>query len=137
MKTTYTIADILKTACGPLNAHLAEEKSVKKKRAKYGNTKVEFDDKVFDSIKERNRYISLRMLVVAGEITELLHHVTFRLESNDQKICDYEADFTYKIVKTGEMVVEDVKSVATRKIHLYIQKKKLMHAQYGVTIKEV
>lgn len=135
MRNSFTISDILKGPTAHLNQHLVKEKP--KKKSKYNNVKVEFDDKVFDSIKERDRYISLRMLLVAGEIKDLLHHVTFRLESNDVKICDYEADFTYVIVKTGEMIVEDVKSVATRRIRLYIQKKKLMQAQYNITIKEV
>ena len=134
MRQAFTISDLLKSPVAHRNQHLVEEKP--KKRSKYNNVKVEFDDKVFDSIKERDRYISLRMLQVAGEIKDLLHHVTFRLESNDVKICDYEADFTYVIVKTGEMIVEDVKSSATRKIRLYIQKKKLMLAQYNITIKE-
>jgi len=139
MREIIKAADILKSACGPLNPHLAQkpQDSTKKpqKKAKYNNVKVEFDGKIFDSMKERDRYISLRYLVGAGDITELECQVTFRLESDDKKICDYVADFVYQ--RNGEMIVEDVKSAMTRRLAVYRLKKKLLLAQYKIEIKEV
>lgn len=129
-----TLADFKNTACAHLNPHLFVKAEVKKK-SKYNNVKVEFDGKNFDSIKERDRYITLRYLEGMQEITELNCQVTFRLESNDEKICDYVADFTYK--KNGELTVEDVKSSITKRLRPYLMKKKMMLAQYKLEIKEV
>ena len=128
------LSDLKNTACWKRNLHL-ELPVVKKKRAKYNNIKVEFNGKNFDSQKERDRYITLRYLEGMQEITELNCQVTFRLESNDEKICDYVADFTYK--KNGELIIEDVKSSATNRLRPYLMKKKMMLAQYKIEIKEV
>ena len=139
MKQATTLNDLKNTACWHLNPHLLEkpQDSTKKpqKRAKYNNIKVEFDGKIFDSQKERDRYITLRYLVGTGEITELECQVTFRLESEDKKVCDYIADFVYQ--RNNATVVEDVKSTATRRLAVYRLKKKLMQANYNIEIKEV
>jgi hypothetical protein len=139
MKQNIQLSDIKNTACAHLNEHLWEkpQDSAKKpqKKAKYNNVKVEFDGKVFDSMKERDRYISLRYLVGTGDITELECQVSFRLESDDKKICDYVADFVYR--RNGEMIVEDVKSAMTRRLAVYRLKKKLLLAQYKIEIKEI
>ena len=136
-RTPISLDDIKNSACAKLNPHLfkPEEKREKKKRNKYGNQKVEFDGITFDSTKERNRYITLRMRQTAEEITDLAWQVEFILESNDEKVCSYVADFTYQ--ENGLMVVEDVKSAMTRKLAPYRLKKKLMAAQYKIEIKEV
>jgi hypothetical protein len=49
----------------------------------------------------------------------------------------YVADFVYTDLKTGKKVVEDVKSVATRKKESYIIKRKLMLSVFGIKIKEI
>lgn len=54
-----------------------------------------------------------------------------------EKECVYIADFVYTDSKTGELVVEDVKSEATKKKESYIIKRKLMLHVYGIKIKEV
>lgn len=118
-----------------MNQHLFAEKAEKKKGNKYRNTKVEFGGKVFDSIKERDRYITLRMLLKAGEITELQCQVEFVLETDDKKVCKYVADFVY--TRNGQTIVEDVKSSMTRRLAVYRLKKKLMQACLGIEIKEV
>lgn len=135
MTTPFTIASILKSPCAARNPHLQTE--VKKKRPKYGNEIVEFDGKTFHSIKERNRYITNRARQTSGEICDLELQVDFVLESEGKKICTYIADSVYRIVKTGETVVEDVKSPATRRLAPYRLKKKLMAANYKIEIKEV
>jgi len=50
---------------------------------------------------------------------------------------EYWADFVYIDALTGETIVEDVKSEATRKKESYIIKRKLMLEKYGIKIKEV
>lgn len=132
MRTAITINDILNSKCGARNQHL---QPLPKKRNKYQNIIVEFDGKTFHSLKERDRYITLRARQAAGEIIQLACQVKFDLESEDQKICSYIADFTY--TENGRLVVEDVKSRATRKLAVYRLKNKLMKANFGIDIKEV
>ena len=135
-----SIDDFKNSACAHLNPHLftpVDKEAKKKKRSKYNNEKIEFDNEIFDSKKELDRYIVLRMLQTSHEIKDLKCHVNFDLESNDTRIAYYEADFVYIILKSGAQVVEDVKSPATRKLSTYRLKNKMMLEQYGVTIKEV
>lgn len=131
-----TIQDILKSACGHLNQHLVETVK-KKKQSKYRNKKTQVDGIKFDSIKEANRYKELKLLQKAGEIGFLERQVVYELEVNNEKVCAYVADFVYVETKTGEKIVEDVKSEFTRKLPIYRQKKKLMKAIHQIEIKEV
>lgn len=132
-----TLKDIKKSACAARNSHLINAEPEVKKRNKYLNDPVDFDGKTFQSTKERDRYITLRMLLREGIIKDLECQVEFILEAADKKVCSYFADFTYTEVASGKMIVEDVKSKATRRLAVYRLKKKLMHACYGITIKEV
>lgn len=133
---TLTLADIARSACGPLNQHLLKSVPAPKKRSKYSNKKTEVDGHTFDSIKEAKRYGELKLMQKAGLIGFLELQVVYELKVNEQKICNYIADFVYVDAKTGEKVVEDVKSEPTRKIAKYRQKKKLMKAIYNIEIKE-
>ena len=54
-----------------------------------------------------------------------------------EKECVYIADFVYTNAKTGKLVVEDVKSEATKKKESYIIKRKLMLHVYGIKISEI
>ena len=54
-----------------------------------------------------------------------------------EKECAYIADFRYIDSHTGELVVEDIKSEATKKKESYIIKRKLMLHVYDIRIKEV
>lgn len=136
---TFTVQDILNSACGDLNQHLLEPDPVKKsKRAKYNNEKVEWDGIQFDSKKEYKRWRELLVLQKAGIIAQLKRQVKFELikASETERACNYVADHVYMICETGEKVVEDVKSDATRKLSTYIMKRKLMKEMHGITIKE-
>ena len=136
--TPFTLADLKGRPCANLNKTLLEEPKKKEKKAnKYNAVRVEYDGLWFDSLKERSRYINLKYLEINGDIKDIVHHVVFRLELTNKKVCDYEADFQYTDIKSGKMIVEDVKSTATRKLSTYRLKKKLMLAQYGIEIKEV
>lgn len=105
-----------------------------KKRAKYGSKKVAVDNVTFHSLKEAKRYGELWVLQSAGEITDLELQPTFQIEMAGKKIAKYSADFRY--VKNGEVLIEDVKSKATRLKASYRLKKKLVEAQYSITILE-
>ena len=121
-------------------------------RSKYGNKKAKHDGMVFDSRKERNRYIILSALQRAGEISDLRMQVTYELlpaiyemeekqlktkvkmvQRCAQRAVHYIADFVYKD-KEGNEVVEDTKGMRTKE---YLLKKKMMRALLGIQIKEV
>lgn len=138
-RTTITLKDIQNSACASRNPHLFGQhaKESKPKRNKYANTRVEIDGHAFDSKKEAKRYGELKLLQKAGKIGLLEMQVEFILLVNGDSVGSYVADFTYIDAVTGEKVVEDVKSGATRKIAKYRLKKKLMKQIYGIEIKEV
>ena len=48
-------------------------------RSKYGNKKAKAGDLVFDSRKERDRYLKLSLLMKAGEISDLRRQVSYEL----------------------------------------------------------
>ena len=121
-------------------------------RSKYGNKKAKHNGMIFESRRERNRYIILSALQRAGEISDLRMQVSFELipavyetvekqlktkvkmvERCVQKATHYIADFVYKD-KDGNIVVEDSKGMKTKE---YILKKKMMRAFLGIEIKEV
>ena len=83
------------------------------------------------------------MLQKAGEIQYLERQVRFTLiptQKIDGKVVErpvvYIADFKYWDNRTGEQVVEDVKSKAT-KTPQYIIKRKLLLWRFGIKIYEV
>lgn len=103
---------------------------------KYRNIPTELDGYRFDSKREARRYQDLKLLVLAGEISDLCAEkleLRFDLSVNGMKICTYEADFRYKD-KDENVVVEDSKGVRTP---VYRLKKKLMKALLGIEIQEV
>lgn len=127
-------------------------------KSKYYNVKTRTSDGlVFDSMKEARRWEQLLLLQMAGKITSLQRQVAYELIPNQyetypryskkgvrlkdgtrliERKIDYVADFVYTDAETGENVVEDTKSAATRTKD-YIIKRKLMYAIHGIKIKEV
>ena len=105
---------------------------------KYHAKKVEFDGILFDSRREANRYAELRILERAGKITDLRRQEEFVLipKCGKERPAKYHADFSYIDAATGEKVVEDVKSRAT-KTKDYILRRKLMNWRHGIQIREV
>ncbi len=104
--------------------------AARSKRNKLGNVKVYiYDDgtvshgvklsdrgklvKVYDSIKEYNRSLELKLMSRAGIISDLREQVKFEIqpkfETSDGTVRDlnYKADFSY--IRDGKRVVEDVK----------------------------
>lgn len=95
----------------------------------------------FASTREANRYLDLVLLVKAGEIQDLELQPEFPIEmlrpSTGEVIhCGrYCADFAYYDVRTGAVVIEDVKSSATA-TEAYRLRKRLVEAQYAIQIQE-
>ena len=109
--------------------------------SKYKNKKVVVDNILFDSKKEANYYIYLKMLEDAGKIVDLelqrkfILQQGFKLNGKTYRAITYVADFVYKDDKG--MHVVDVKSEATRKDKVYRLKKKMFAYKYHIEIEEV
>jgi hypothetical protein len=89
----------------------------------------------FDSMREFNRYYELKLMERSGAITNLVRTPKFPFRHNEQLICRYEGDFSYR--EGGKLIVEDVKSPVTRKDPVYRLKNKMLKAFYGIQIREV
>lgn len=126
------------------------------KKNKYGNKKVEYDGIVFDSKKEKDRYVVLKDAETKGVIKNLKTQVKFELipaireqytkqlktkekteERTVQKAITYTCDFQYE--KDGVTIVEDVKaSPKTAALDkAFLLKEKLFRYMYGFPIKRV
>lgn len=95
----------------------------------------------FDSKKEARRFDELMILLNAGAISDLRLQADFTLQEaytlpngNRVRAIRYKADFTY--MKDGKLVVEDVKSSAT-KTRVYAIKKKMMLEKFGIEVTEI
>lgn len=110
-------------------------------KSKYHSKKVEVDGIKFDSKREAGRYMELKILLEAGEISDLELQKSYELipsqkDENEKVIersCKYKADFVYKD-KDGNTVVEDTKGKKTPE---YVIKRKLMLERFGIRIIEV
>ena len=105
---------------------------------KYRSKKTVIDGITFDSKKEANRYMELKMLEEAGTIQDLQRQVKYVLIPTQringklvEKECSYKADFVYK--ENGETIVEDTKGFRTSN---YKIKRKLMLYVHGIRIRE-
>lgn len=109
-------------------------------RNKYGNRKIEYEGKIFDSKREAMRYKELLILLRAGEIRDLQTQVKFTLIPSQrrngklvERECSYIADFVYRD-RQGNKIVEDTKGMRTKE---YIIKRKLMLFVHDIEIQEV
>ncbi len=105
------------------------------KESKYHNKLTIVEGIKFDSKKESQRYLDLRMMQKFGLISKLEIQKRYDFKINDFLVTYYKADFTY-FNKEGKYIVEDVKSEITRKNTVYRIKKKLMKAIYNIEILE-
>lgn len=113
----------------------SEQKTVK--QAKYRSEKTKVGTKTFDSRKEANRYLVLRKAQEEGKIEGLECQKEFLLQEgfrdnqgNWQRPIVYICDFFYKDIASGRWIVEDVKSIITRKLEVYRIKRKLFMFRY-------
>lgn len=111
-------------------------------RSKYGSVKQQVMGITFDSKAEARRFLELKALESAGQIDCLELQKRFLLLSSKrnadgylERETAYVADFVY-VDSSGETVVEDTKSVATRTPE-YVIKRKLMLHIHGITIREI
>lgn len=116
---------------------VSEYKNYKEKKSKYGAKKTSIDGHSFDSEKEANRFIELKMLEKQGIIKDLelqpefVLQETFKYKDKIIKQICYYADFKYYDLDTKQEIVEDVKSEITKKDKVYVLKKKLFLKKYG------
>lgn len=111
------------------------------KAAKYHSTPTERAGVRFDSQKEARRYDELLVMLRAGIITDLRLQPQFTLQESycterGERIraIRYTADFSYRF--GGKLVVEDVKSSATRTKE-YLRNRKMVREKYGIDISEI
>ena len=100
--------------------------------AKYGSKKTN----VYDSKKEAKRAQILKYEQRQGLIDNLEEHPLYELlpKQEGERRVTYTPDFRY--MRDGELIVEDVKSVSTRKKESYIIKRKLMLWVHGIRVLE-
>lgn len=109
-------------------------------RSKYGNQVTVLDGQRFDSKSEAKRFVQLKAMQDAGQISELKTQVVFELIPAQQigekkeRAVRYVADFTY--MKKGQLVIEDVKSAPT-KTKEFIIKRKLMMFIHRAVVREI
>lgn len=116
-----------------------------KKALKYHNNKIQYNGITFDSIKEKNRYLWLKVLEEEGKISELELQKKFELqesfvnnEGKKERPIYYIADFFYYSNELHCYIAEDVKSEITRQDKVYRLKKKMFEYQYpNIVFKEV
>jgi len=102
--------------------------------SKYGNHPVKADGHKFDSKAEYRRYQELKLLELAGLISNLKMHPPYLLQEkyvngDGEKIraVYYEGDFEYFDEETGSIIYEDVKAIETPVFKL---KRKLFEKRY-------
>jgi dsDNA-binding SOS-regulon protein len=103
----------------------------KKPKHKFGAKPTTVDGIRFASKKEADRYGQLKLLEYAGKVKVLVLQAKYPIDVNGKHICIYIADFSY--IENGKEVIEDCKGVRTP---VYLLKKKLMKALYGIDILE-
>ena len=103
-------------------------------KQKYGAVPTTVDGIRFASKREAKRYRELKIFEVNFLITDLVLQPRYPMVVNGVKVCTYVADFRYARADTGQVIVEDVKGMATP---VYRIKKKLMLACHGIVVEEV
>lgn len=120
--------------------HTYQSEMPRPKKTKYRNRRIKTTDGWFDSKGEMCRWLFLKDCQKRGLIYDLQRQVHYDLSIDGWHICDYVADFVYKISPPpGERmlsgiapVVEDFKGVLTDVFKL---KAKMFRAVYGYHIK--
>ena len=120
------------------------------RKSKYGNHKVIHDGMKFDSQRELNRWLELKLLERAGEIRQLRRQVKYQLIPAQREPdtigprggvhkgrliepeVSYIADVVYE--RDGREVVEDAKGFKT---DAYLLKRRMMLYIHGIRVREV
>lgn len=108
--------------------------------SKYYSKKVIVDNIKFDSKKEANYYLKLKVLERAGIIKDLelqkeyILQDKFKLNNKTIRKITYKADFSYISASDDKLHIVDVKGFKTE---VYKLKKKLFEYKYGIEIEEI
>lgn len=100
---------------------------------KYKNEEKVVDGIKFDSKLEARRYIQLKLLLRAGEITDLHTQAEYELQPSYKKngktirAIKYVADFVYYDVRERKTIIEDTKGFRN---DVYKLKKKIFEYKY-------
>jgi hypothetical protein len=110
------------------------------RKNKYGAQPTIIAGHRFDSKAEATRFLQLKALEQAGDISDLETQVSYELipsqdiNGRKERPVKYLADFRY--IRDGKTIVEDVKSAPT-KTKEFIIKRKLVLWIHGVVVQEV
>lgn len=129
-----------------LNSKLKQRRPVMK-RNKYCAIKTFVDGERFDSKKEAEYFLELRLLQKAGSVVSIDRQQKFSLDVNGIHICNYIADFVITFID-GKKEVHDVKGYTKRSYvkegkkrtqvspayREFALKQKLMLAVHGITV---
>lgn len=113
-----------------MNHHLMTmNMTIKTYHSKYNSRKTVVDGITFDSKKESKRYAELKVLVAAGEISNLTLQTKFEIipKQKGERSASYKADFYYFDIRKNKWIVEDTKGFKT---DAYILKRKLFKLKY-------
>lgn len=115
-----------------------------KPKNKFNAIEKSVDGITFRSTKEADRYEQLKLLLRAGKIRDLtlqpryvlVKSVKFSGDNRAKPAMRYTADFSYYDVETGRLVVEDVKSEATKQKTDYKMRRHMMLAFHNIEVLE-
>lgn len=122
---------------------LAAIQARRKPANKFGAVKKQVDGITFDSTHEAECYQQLKMLQMAGDITDLQCHVPLRIEINGQHVFNYECDFRFREISPVDARVsrarhQDAKGYKKGAAYqLFRLKKAVIKAVLGIEIEEV
>lgn len=102
-------------------------------KSKYRNKKVEYNNIVFDSKKECERYKVLHQMEVTGQIHSLERQKRLEIipKQIDERAAYYTADFWYYDQLAKKWVIEDVKGYETVD---YVLRRKLVKLNYNTCL---
>ena len=110
----------------------------KSRRGKYNANGQKIDGHWFASAAEAKRYLQLKDMQQDDLIEDLVLQPSYPIVHHGKPITTYRADFRYVVLnelkRAEAVVVEDVKGMVT---DVYLIKKKLVEAQYGLKINEI
>jgi len=107
------------------------------RRSKYGNVRVMFNGRNFDSKREAQHAARLEMLRKAVDdkerVVDIQYQIPFELKVNGKLVAKYIADFRVRFAD-GRVEIHDAKGVRT---DVYKLKKKFFEAMYPYRIIEI
>lgn len=101
---------------------------------KYGAHRTRSGAHTYDSGKEARRGTELMLEERGGQITDLRRQVNVEIHIDGVCVLTYVADFVYREVSSGHLVIEDTKGLRTKEYKL---KKKMIEALTLLRIREL